>query len=207
VTLVVNALADSGATIGRRRLMGVAASLLLAWAPVYVAAHGAGSQSPERSVARYATPEVTLLSQDRVELRLRELLEVDGPVLVNFIFTTCTTICPILSAGFSNLQGMLGEEASRVQLVSISIDPEHDTPEVLKQYQRRYRGKAGWEFLTGSRADIDKVMRAFDTFVPDKMSHRPVQLLRSSRDGRWVRIDGFVSGAYLMKEYRSLVTE
>lgn len=161
----------------------------------------------QRSVHPYEVPSVTLLSQDRLQVKLDELVDSDRPVLVDFIFGTCTTICPVMSAGYSNLQRKLGEEAKQVRLVSISIDPEHDTPEVMKSYLERYRAKPGWDFLTGSRADIDKVMRAFDAYVPDKMSHRPVMFLRAPGEKEWIRIYGLVSTRELMEEYRKVMED
>jgi len=75
----------------------------------------------------------------------------------------------------------------------------------MKSYLKRYHAQPGWQFLTGRRADIEQVMHAFDAFVPDKMSHRPLTFLRSPKDGQWVRIDGFISTADLVTEYRALV--
>jgi len=161
----------------------------------------------ERTVHQFEVPDVTLLSQDRMRVRLDEFVDFDQPVLLDFIFGTCTTICPVLSAGYSNLQKKLGEGTGQVRLVSISIDPEHDTPEVMKKYLERYRARPGWDFFTGSRADIDQVMRAFDAYVPDKMSHRPVMFLRAPDDDEWIRIYGLVSTRELMEEYRKLLED
>jgi len=169
------------------------------------AGHGDHRQGFERSVQRYEVPEVILLSQDREEVRLDELVGSGRPVLVDFIFATCTTICPVLSAGFSNLQKELGDDAGRVRLISITIDPEHDTPEVMKRYLERYRARPGWDFFTADRASIERVMRAFDAYVPDKMSHRPLIFLRAPGDEQWVRLLGFLSTRELMAEVRGLL--
>ena len=72
--------------------------------------------------------------------------------------------------------------------------------EALQAYLQRYQAKSGWEFLTGTRADIDAVMRAFDAYVPNKMSHRPIVFIRTPADGSWVRLYGFASSADLMAE-------
>jgi protein SCO1/2 len=88
--------------------------------------------------------------------------------------------------------------------VSITIDPEHDSPEVMREYLKRYRAKPGWDFLTGSRADIDRVMHAFDAYVPNKMSHYPLTLLRGPGEGRWIRIYGLIGTSDLLDEYQKL---
>ena len=159
----------------------------------------------KRSVETYVVPDVTLLSQDRQKVRLIDLLNADSPVLVDFIYGTCTTICPILSAGYSGLQRKLSATQDKVRLVSISIDPEYDTPEVMTEYLGKYQAKPGWTFLTGSREDINKVMRAFDAYVPNKMAHYPITFLRGPGQENWVRIYGLVGTSDLMKEYKGVL--
>lgn len=156
-----------------------------------------------RTVENYVIPDVTLINQNGAKVRLKTLLTSDKPVLVDFIFTTCTTICPVLSANYSNFQRKLGPESAKVQLVSISIDPENDTPEAMKSYlEKRYAAKPGWDFLTGSKKDIDLVIKAFDAYSQNKMAHLPLILLRSMTDNRWIRIYGLIGTAELIKEYQ-----
>jgi protein SCO1/2 len=145
-------------------------------------------------------PDVTLIDQYGREVRFRDEMLGDRPVFVDFIFATCTTICPVLSAGYISIQRKLGAERKKVLLVSITIDPEHDGPEELRKYLDRYGAKSGWDFFTGTREDIDKVMRAFDAFVPDKMSHRPQTLIHAPGRDHWIEIYGFASSKDLMKE-------
>jgi protein SCO1/2 len=145
-------------------------------------------------------PAVTLIDQDGDTVDFAAALTSDKPVFVDFIFATCTTICPVLSAGYSSIQRKLGDDRERVHLISITIDPEHDGPEELTGYLERYRAQSGWDFLTGTRADIDQVMRAFDAFVPDKMSHKPLIFIRSPKDDSWVRLYGFARSSDLMAE-------
>jgi protein SCO1/2 len=154
----------------------------------------------KRSVVRYAVPDVVLMNQDGARIRLRSLTESGKPVVLDFIYGTCTTICPVLSAGYTSLQGKLGPDTRKMQLISISIDPEHDTPKVMKGYLKQYRAKPGWDFLTGSRDDIDRVMRAFDSYVSDKMYHKQVTFIRAQGPGEWVRIDGLLGSSDLMNE-------
>ncbi|MEW5745727.1 MAG: SCO family protein [Nitrospirota bacterium] len=153
-----------------------------------------------RTIEDYRVPNVTLLNQDGKKIKLRSFLDQGKPVIIDFIFTTCTTICPVLSAGFSHLQDRLGDGAKSVQLVSISIDPAYDRPEQMKAYLARYNAGAGWDFLTGSREDIALVLKAFDAAVADKMSHLPLYILRGPESDEWVRIKGLISGAELMRE-------
>jgi len=77
----------------------------------------------------------------------------------------------------------------------------------LKEYLKRYRAKPGWEFLTGSRQDIDRVMKAFNAYIPDKMSHYPLNLIRSPKDNSWVRLYGIMSSREFMDEYMNVANK
>jgi protein SCO1/2 len=162
---------------------------------------GYGESRPyKRTVERYIIPEVTLIDQNGKRVHLNKILESDKPVVVDFIFGTCTTICPVLSAGYANIQQKIGPDTKKIRLISISIDPENDSPKVMLEYLKRYRAKPGWDFLTGSRADIDKVMRAFNAYIPNKMSHYPLTLIRMPSDGSWARIFGLMSSSEFLNE-------
>jgi len=155
----------------------------------------------QRTVAQYTIPDVVLINQDGEKIRFKNLLESEQPVVVDFIYGTCTTICPILSAGYANLQRKLGTNSTNVRLVSVTIDPENDTPAILKEYLTRYQAKPGWDFLTGSRRDIDRVMTAFDAYFRNKMDHKPLTFIRSPKDGSWIRLYGPMSGIDFLDEY------
>ncbi|MDA8431629.1 MAG: SCO family protein [Nitrospiraceae bacterium] len=159
----------------------------------------------KKTIENYGVPDVSLVNQNGASVKLRTLLASKQVVLVDFIFTTCTTICPVLSAGFANFQRKLGPAAKDVHLVSISIDPEHDTPARLREYLKRYDAKPGWDFLTGTRKDIKAVLDSFHAYTIDKMYHMPLALLHSARDNRWVRIYGLVGTSDLVAEYRELL--
>ena len=162
----------------------------------------AESRKYKRTVENYTMPDVVLINQDGKKVGFKSLTEASQPVVIDFIYGTCTTICPVLSAGFVNLQNRLGTASNNVRLISITIDPEHDTPKIMKEYLKRYRAKPGWDFLTGSRQDIDRVMKAFNAYIPDKMSHYPINLIRSPKDGSWVRLFGIMSSREFMEEYQ-----
>jgi protein SCO1/2 len=159
----------------------------------------------ERAVREYVLPDLEMVDQGGEEISVHTILESDEPVMVNFIFTTCTTICPVMSATFAQVQKSLGEEASSVRMVSVSIDPEHDTPERLREYAKRFEAGPQWTFLTGSLEDSVAVQKAFDVYRGNKMNHEPTTLLRHPDHKTWVRIDGLASAEDIVTEYRRLV--
>ena len=145
---------------------------------------------------------IELVDQDGRTVTLAEAVGTDRPVMVNFIFTTCTTICPVMSSGFSQLQKSLGEAQDQVRLVSISIDPEADTPAALRAYAKRYRAGESWVFLTGTRAASEAAQRAFGAFRGDKTNHAPTTYVRRAPDGAWEQLDGLSSGETLLAAFR-----
>ena len=149
---------------------------------------------------RYVVPDVELIDESGSPVALRQLLEGDQPVALNFIFTTCTTICPVMTATFSQMRRELGETAKQIRLVSISIDPEYDRPGVIKAYAERFHAGTGWTFLTGDGPDVSKVLLSFNTYGGSKMNHQPITLLKSPQSASWIRIDGLASGADLAHE-------
>lgn len=166
------------------------------------AAHRASMDAKSYSVTTedYAAPDVRLIDADGQSIKLRELLDAEVPIALNFIFTTCTTICPVMTATFAQMQRQLGDSSNRVKLVSISIDPEYDRPDVLRAYAAQFRAGGNWSFLTGDSQDIVNVLRSFDVYAGSKMNHQPVTLLKNPRESSWTRIDGLASGEGLARE-------
>ena len=158
----------------------------------------------KRSLEKYEVPDVTLINQDGNKVQLKSLLLSDKPVLVDFVYTTCTTICPILSANFTNFQRQPIAKDGTYRLVSISIDPENDTPKAMKTYLDRYHAKPGWDFLTGSPEDIERVLKALDAKTQSKMDHYPLILIKSPSEDRWLRIYGLIGTTELIKEYKGV---
>jgi len=192
----------------KRLRIGISVCLLFIAASLSgVGQAGAAEKKYQRTVERYTVPDVVLVNQDGKRVHLKGFLESDQPVVLDFIYGTCTTICPVLSASFAGLQNRLGPDAQKARLVSITIDPENDSPKVMKEYLKRYHAKPGWDFLTGTRGDIDRVMKAFNAYIPDKMYHHQLTLIRTPRDGAWVRIKELISGADLLEEYQKARTK
>lgn len=156
----------------------------------------------ERSVHVYKIPDVTLLDMTGAKVPLTSALGNEAPVLLNFIFTTCTSICPLMSVTFSEVQQRLGAESQRVRMVSISIDPEYDSPEKLNAFASKHNAGPGWQFLTGNSADITAVQRAFGAYRGNKMGHTPATYIRAAPAEPWVRLDGLASAADVVAEYR-----
>lgn len=170
---------------------------------------GARTSAPTRyarTVVAYETPDVHLVDMTGGPVRLADVFNYPGPLLLQFIFTTCPTVCPALSGLFSATLDRLESQAARLRLISISIDPEHDTPARLRAYAQKLKAKPQWRFFTGRREDIAAVQKAFNAYQNNKMRHEPLTYLRASPETPWVRLDGFMSASDLVAEYRQLVS-
>jgi len=155
-----------------------------------------------RTVQDYRVPDVKLLRADGVTVATPGLFETDRAVVVSFIFTTCSAICPVLTATLAQARKQLGPEAERVRIVSVSIDPEYDTPARLRDYARQFQAGGDWHFFTGERAAVVALQTAFNTYRGDKNNHAAVALLRPAGQSRWVRLEGFTSADELVAEIR-----
>jgi protein SCO1 len=146
---------------------------------------------------------IRLVRDDGKTVALASELDRTRPVVVDFIFTRCTTICPVMSRTFAQLQGKLGTQRDNVQMVSISLDPEYDTPERLADYAKRLKAGPRWHFYSGTVDAVVAAQRAFESFRGDKMDHTPVTFVRPGAAGtQWERIDGFASADELVAELR-----
>mgnify|MGYP001397582570 CR=1 FL=1 len=165
--------------------------------------HQAAAAAIRVTEAEYTPPLSTVLTErSGRHFTVGELLDTDDPLLLQFIFTTCPTVCPVLSVGFSGLQKRLTHEARPFRLLSISIDPEYDTPEVLAAYAEKFKAGEKWLMLTGDLERIRPIQGAFEAyFGVRKMDHQPLTFIRPSRTGPWRRIAGLPSPAELYAEY------
>jgi cytochrome oxidase Cu insertion factor (SCO1/SenC/PrrC family) len=156
-----------------------------------------------RSEKRYEVPAVVLTDAMGRAVPLTQTLAADGPILLQFFFSTCTAVCPTLAATFRAVQPDL-RGRSGARLVSITIDPETDTPARLRDYAARLSAGDQWSFWTGRPEDVAEVERAFDVDRGSKMQHPAAIFLRGSPGSAWVRLDGFPSAADLRAEIARL---
>ena len=162
-------------------------------------------KSVARQSASYEIPGLEMIDQHGAVVDTADLFATDRPVMVNFIFTTCTAICPMMTSIFQQVQTRLGDDAEKILMVSVSIDPEQDSPEALAEYAAAFRAGPQWRFLTGSLEDSIAVQKAFQAYRGDKMNHAPLTLLRASAGNDWVRLDGFASADELESEARAML--
>jgi protein SCO1/2 len=141
-------------------------------------------------------PDVTVVDQNGTKRRFFTDLVKGRTVVINFIYTSCTTVCPTMGATFVRLQELLGRRD--VALISVSVDPLTDTPQRLSAWSRRLDARPGWTLVTGEKREVDKLLKALGVFTPDRVSHTPTVLVGDARRGVWRRASGFAAPSALL---------
>ena len=167
---------------------------LSGWAAVAVA--GEPQSTTARGDVRGAIPsdgyfpDVTLVTQDGRRVRFYSDLLRGKVVLINFIFTRCKELCPRTTANIRRVQELLGPEIGRtVHIVSITVDPENDTPPVLRAYAEAAGATRGWQFLTGNPEDIELIRRKLGVFDREEddnpLLHTGMVVYGNDRTATW----------------------
>jgi protein SCO1/2 len=137
-----------------------------------------------------SVPDVVLRDQDGDRVRVYSQLIAGQVVVMNFIFTSCTTICSPMGANFGELQKHVGPG---VRLISISIDPVTDTPARLKRWGSQFHAGPSWRLLTGENADVERLLKAMGVYTPNRFEHAPIMLVGDGVSGRWIRTSGLAA--------------
>ena len=161
-------------------------------APV-AASHDAGA-------TKINIPDLELLDQNGRKIHFYSDLVKGQTVVINFIFTTCTTICPPLGATFARVQKELGDKVGRdVRFISISVDPATDTPERLKAWGAKFHAGDGWTFVTGNKPQVDELLRALGASSARREDHSPTVLIGNDVHGTWTRTYGLANTSQLVQ--------
>jgi protein SCO1/2 len=161
--------------------------------------------SYQKNTLAYSVPDLVLKNKNNERVNVNELLASDQPLIVSFIFTSCDTICPVLTATLSSAQDELLASKVPPKIVSVSIDPEEDTPARLRKYAASYDASDQWIFLTGTLDEIIRFQRALDVYRGSKLNHEPVTFVKTPGENHWLRLDGFTSAKALVTEYRNFI--
>jgi cytochrome oxidase Cu insertion factor (SCO1/SenC/PrrC family) len=143
-------------------------------------------QTRAASLRRYF-PNVPLRTHDGRDVRFYDDLVKGKKVLINFTYTNCTATCPRTTENLRRVQEMLGDRIGRdIFIVSLSLDPDRDTPAALSMYAKHSGARDGWTFATGTREDIDNIRRRLGLYdTPDFTQHMGVLTFGNESTGKW----------------------
>ena len=139
-------------------------------------------------------PNVPLTTHEGKEVRFFDDVIKDKVVAINFIYTHCPDTCPLETAQLVRVQNIMGDRMGKdVFFYSISIDPERDTPEVLREYRERFGAK--WTFLTGKKEDIIQLRKKLGLYIPEiqdgSNNHNVNMIIGNQKTGRWMKRSPF----------------
>jgi protein SCO1/2 len=136
-------------------------------------------------------PNVPLVNQDGKTLHFYDDVIKGKVVSINFMFTSCPDSCPLETAKLRKVQKLLGDHLGKnVHMYSISVDPDRDTPAVLKAYMKKFDVGPGWQFLTGKQEDVDLIRKKFGVYADDETElsdHQITFVLGNEKSGQWLK--------------------
>lgn len=182
--------------------------ILVAVPSVSQQAGGAPGSGATQSAAEKYFTDTILIDQDGKEQRFYTDLIKSKIVIINPMYATCKDSCPMMAANLARIQKWLGARLQTdVRLLSISIDPETDTPPALKEYGARFEARPGWYFLTGKKDNVELVLRRLGLYMEDKREHLNLFLIGNDRTGLWKKALGVADSEKLIGVLKSVLED
>lgn len=181
-------------SVSIRPLLSLAATVVFAAGAWSAMAGTDAAFSAPADVVRLELPDLEVWNQDGRSVRFPSEVIKDRMAVVSFIYTTCTTACPLTAGRLSKLQETLGDRLEReVRIVSITLDPTVDTPARLKEYGQKFHARPGWTWLTGASPTVKRLLQEMGVYTPDYTAHPPVLLIVDGRRSLAIKLYGFQS--------------
>lgn len=167
-----------------------------------------GPSAPKVSPAEKYFSDVELIDQDGQKHRFYNDVLKNKVVVINTFFTTCTNICPPMNRNFEKMQEALGDRLGKdVFLISITVDPETDTPPRLKEYSRRFHARPGWMFLTGKKENVDWALYKLGQYVETRDDHTSIFIIGNEPKGLWKKAFGLAKAEELIQIMEDVIND
>ena len=181
--------------------------MLLFLAAAFTATHNCLAQTAASPAEKYFT-DVELINQDGKKVRFYSDVLKGKTVVVNAFFTSCTSVCPPMNRNMEKIQEVLGDRVGRdVFFVSMTVDPEVDTPVRLKEYAKKFHAGPGWVFLTGKKENLDWALYKLGQYVETKDDHTTIFIIGNEPTGLWKKAFGMANVAELVQIVESVVND
>jgi protein SCO1 len=155
--------------------------------------HDEAAEISTEQVRLRAIPDIRLTDQNGRQVRFASDVLGQRPALISFIYTSCTTTCPLVGATVAAVTEHLDAELPDLAIVSISIDPEYDTPARLLAWREQYGDLPRWTLLTGPKREINELLRAFGAYSPSLEEHSEILLVGPNAAGQWTRMSSLAA--------------
>ena len=169
----------------------------------------APSAEQELDRAREYFTNLELIDQDGQTVRFFDDVLKDKVVVINFIFTNCDGACPLMTHKLSLVRDrMEGQIANPLQFVSMSIDPERDTPTAMKEFARSHHADHdGWVFLTGKPENLEYIIKRLGQFTDDVEAHSTMMLAGNVNTAHWIKIQPYEQPPAISEKLQGLILE
>lgn len=174
--------------------------VLLAAAPLF-----AGDIPPAQAAASHYFRDLELVDQNGRTVDLFDDLMAGKIVVINSFFVTCHGACPVMSATMRKIDAAFGD--SQMSLISITVDPENDTPQKLREYAERFNASERWHLLTGSKKQVSAALGKLGMAVDDRDAHVNVIVVANLRTGLWKKVLGIASAEKVLETVRGVVED
>jgi protein SCO1/2 len=175
---------------------------------LFSASLAAAQQPATPSAAAKYFSDVELINQDGQKLRFYSDVLKNKVVIINAFFSTCTSVCPPMNRNLEKVQEALGDRLGKdAIIVSISVDPETDTPTRLKEYSRRFHARPGWMFLTGKKENVDWALYKLGQYVETKGDHSTVIIIGNEPKGLWKKALGLAKADELVRIVEDVIND
>lgn len=164
--------------------------------------------SPVKSAAQHYFTDVKLTNQDGKELRLYSDLLEDKVVIIDSFFAGCTGVCKVTMPLFCSLQEKFaGRAGPKLHFISISVDPETDTPAALRKYATGLGAKPGWDFLTGDKPSVELALQKLGFAAEAREGHSNVFLVGNLQTGLWKKVLGIAPPEEIARAVESVLAD
>jgi protein SCO1/2 len=165
------------------------------------------TNSTESAAEKYFT-DIQLVNQNSEKMRFYHDLLQGKTVIINSFFATCQGSCLPMTRNLEKVQEALGDRLGKdARIISISVDPEVDTPTELKAFSKKFHARPGWYFLTGSKENVEYVLKKLGQFVEDKNDHLNIFIIGNERTGLWKKAFGLAKSEELIKVVDSVIDD
>jgi protein SCO1/2 len=173
-----------------------------------VIAHSQPKAQPNRAAAQQYFTDTVLIDQNGAPHRLYSDLMKDKVVVINVMFTDCQDSCPMLTANQAKVQEWLGDRLGKdVLILSITVDPDHDTPPKLKAFAEKFHAKPGWYFLTGEKQKVFAILTRLGMSVSQKEDHSNIFLIGNDRTSLWKKVFGMAPASQLISILDGVISD
>ena len=170
--------------------------------------NAATNSKNDQSAAHNYFTDTILINQNGENMRFYTDLLQGKTVIIDTFFSTCKTACLPMTQNLKRIQEALGERLGKdVYILSVTVDSEMDTPAQLKAFADKFHARPGWYFLTGTKENVDFVLKKLGQYVDNKQDHLTVFIIGNERTGLWKKAYGLASSDELIKVVDSVLND